>query len=411
MDGKSKVGLHLRIQKLIYGSSAVFQAGGLVVVLVEVVRKAYLASIVPVIVNAILNEHQLVVDIIAFVSRGDFPRSRLGEKQRGKILASWVTRKMRTIAQFGIRDPDGADSQITEVPEQRMSRIPSLGGSLTMVDNRGDKSSTIATEKNYSMIPAGIAEMPANYESSIMESPPLPLARDNMPQQDVGFPEDYPNEYSNMTDEQQQHQQTLRLNGSSREQKNSSDYYQDQPNHPNKIPHVELPAFEYSDHSPPLPRYDSKPTLSLPSLSSSSVPVPGPPPSDSPPPPPRPENDLWTLPSQKSQSRFSQHLGNGNGFYQGLGSTGGGGGGLRVANKSPEDDEDEIDTGTDGWPEEALMHMNLGGRSGIGIGSGSGGRGMNQRGGVGGGRAERERDRERERQRETYDGSGYGSAL
>ena len=74
--------------------------------LVEVVRKAYLASIVPVIVNAILNEHQLVVDIVAFVAQGDFPRSRLGEKQRGKILASWVTRKLRTIAQFMIRDPE-----------------------------------------------------------------------------------------------------------------------------------------------------------------------------------------------------------------------------------------------------------------------------------------------------------------
>ena len=75
-------------------SSAVFQAGGLVVVLVEVRVKSYLASMVPVIVNAILNEHQLVVDIVAFVGKGDFPRSRLGEKQRGKILASWVTRKM-----------------------------------------------------------------------------------------------------------------------------------------------------------------------------------------------------------------------------------------------------------------------------------------------------------------------------
>lgn len=102
------------------GGCAVFQAGGLVVVLVEVFRKAYLASIVPVIVDAILNEHQLVVDIIAFVSHGDFPRSRLNEKQRGKILASWVTRKLRTIAQFGIRDPESADSQITEVPEPRV---------------------------------------------------------------------------------------------------------------------------------------------------------------------------------------------------------------------------------------------------------------------------------------------------
>ncbi|KAI1073866.1 acetyl-CoA synthetase-like protein [Whalleya microplaca] len=93
-------------RNIVPAGSAVFQAGGLVVVLVEVSRKAYLASIVPVIVNAILNEHQIIVDIVAFVNKGDFPRSRLNEKQRGKILAGWVTRKMRTVAQFAIRDPD-----------------------------------------------------------------------------------------------------------------------------------------------------------------------------------------------------------------------------------------------------------------------------------------------------------------
>lgn len=106
-------------RNIVNGGCAVFQAGGLVVVLVEVARKAYLASLVPVVVDTILNEHQVVVDIVAFVSYGDFPRSRLGEKQRGKILASWVTRKMRTIAQFGIRDPDTAADQLTEVPESR----------------------------------------------------------------------------------------------------------------------------------------------------------------------------------------------------------------------------------------------------------------------------------------------------
>lgn len=100
-------------------NSAVFQAGGLVVVLVEVTRKSYLASLVPVIVNAVLNDHQIVTDIVAFVSLGDFPRSRLGEKQRGKILGSWVTRKMRTIAQFSIRDADGADPQMLQ---SRMSK-------------------------------------------------------------------------------------------------------------------------------------------------------------------------------------------------------------------------------------------------------------------------------------------------
>lgn len=91
-------------RNIVPGGSAVFQAGGLVVVLVEVRVKSYLASMVPVIVNAILDAHQLIVDIVAFVANGDFPRSRLQEKQRGKILMTWVTRKMRTIAQFGIRD-------------------------------------------------------------------------------------------------------------------------------------------------------------------------------------------------------------------------------------------------------------------------------------------------------------------
>ena len=94
-----------------------FQAGGLVVVLVEVSRKAYLASIVPVIVNSILNEHQIIVDIVAFVNRGDFPRSRLNEKQRGKILAGWVSRKMRTMAQFAIKDMDADLSGPTGQPD------------------------------------------------------------------------------------------------------------------------------------------------------------------------------------------------------------------------------------------------------------------------------------------------------
>ncbi|RYP13531.1 hypothetical protein DL765_006853 [Monosporascus sp. GIB2] len=117
-------------RNIVRGGCAVFQAGGLVVVLVEVSRKAYLASIVPVIVNAILNEHQIVVDIVAFVNKGDFPRSRLGEKQRGKILAGWVTRKMRTIAQFNIRDDSGVDA--SEHPHRAsVSSLRSAGAAGT----------------------------------------------------------------------------------------------------------------------------------------------------------------------------------------------------------------------------------------------------------------------------------------
>ncbi|KAJ4991892.1 hypothetical protein SVAN01_02742 [Stagonosporopsis vannaccii] len=108
---------------------AVFQAGGLVVVVVEIFRRNFLASMVPVIVNAVLNEHQLVIDIVAFVQKGDFHRSRLGEKQRGKILAGWVTRKMRTIAQYSIRDPNGSENQmISEEPVGRASTSTFMRG-------------------------------------------------------------------------------------------------------------------------------------------------------------------------------------------------------------------------------------------------------------------------------------------
>lgn len=84
-------------RKIARAGSAVFQAGGQNVAVVEVHNDEYLASVVPLIVNAVLNEHQVVVDVITFVARGDFPRSRLGEKQRGKILSHWVTRKLYSI--------------------------------------------------------------------------------------------------------------------------------------------------------------------------------------------------------------------------------------------------------------------------------------------------------------------------
>ncbi|KAH8898147.1 acetyl-CoA synthetase-like protein [Thozetella sp. PMI_491] len=124
-------------RNIVPNGSAVFQAGGLVVVLVEVSRKAYLASIVPVIVNAILNEHQIVVDIVAFVNRGDFPRSRLGEKQRGKILAGWVSRKMRTMAQFAIRD---ADAEALGPPGTSAGES-TIQGVADAPDNRGSQGS------------------------------------------------------------------------------------------------------------------------------------------------------------------------------------------------------------------------------------------------------------------------------
>ncbi|KAJ5314699.1 uncharacterized protein N7443_001583 [Penicillium atrosanguineum] len=115
-------------RNIMNGGCAIFQAGGLIVVVVEVTRKSFLASLVPVIVDAILNEHQVVADIVAFVSTGDFPRSRLGEKQRGKVLASWVTRKLRTIAQFSIRDME--DNPFADMMQNRASRSSKPGSTM-----------------------------------------------------------------------------------------------------------------------------------------------------------------------------------------------------------------------------------------------------------------------------------------
>lgn len=146
-------------------SSAIFQAGGLIVVVVEVTRKAYLASLVPVIVDSILNEHQVVADIVAFVSHGDFPRSRLGEKQRGKVLASWVTRKLRTIAQFSIRDMEGTDP-FGEMPQHRSSRRSSKPDSIM---GNSLRRSTLNPENDAPAVPRSPA--PVVLEERI-EAPP-----------------------------------------------------------------------------------------------------------------------------------------------------------------------------------------------------------------------------------------------
>lgn len=89
---------------LVRGGAAVFQASGLTIAVAECTRRNrdHLAAIVPVIVGAVLQEHQFVLDIVAFVAPGRFPRSRLGEKQRGKLLASWATRKLALTGKFGV---------------------------------------------------------------------------------------------------------------------------------------------------------------------------------------------------------------------------------------------------------------------------------------------------------------------
>ena len=270
-------------------------------VLVEVGRKAYLASIVPVIVNAILNEHQIVVDIVAFVNKGDFPRSRLGEKQRGKILASWVTRKMRTMAQFGIRDPESALSDVTETLEPRGQTGSLRNGSVMASSLRNVEQAPQILEQsemdrrnfdsqdNFAPLPTGISEMPAiNYNESIVDSPTIgagaSMKSDDTPTNDrAGHFE------LSSGDLDSERNDFLDIGGP-----------------------FQVPAFENTTNT--APPIGPKPTRNsmLPAVEGR-------------------EGDIWTLPSQKPS------------------------GGLRVQNAGSDDEDDD-------WKKDAMMHMNLSNR-------------------------------------------------
>ena len=349
-------------------------------------RKAYLASIVPVIVNTVLNEHQVVVDIVAFVTKGDFPRSRLGEKQRGKILASWVTRKMRTIAQFSIRDPDGADSQITEVAEPRsgLGSVVGMGSSLKNVETVTSPPPNQAYDqaRDYVALPTGISEMPAAYESSIVESPPLPPPeedRDDTPTEPYPHHNLSPSDYhdangSDASYTPNNHEKQLPLaqphtsNSSPEEYPNYQAY---RVHDPDITPSNPSQSFNFSADPPPPPaRYDSKPTLTLANPST-----------------PDDEGDLYSLPSQKRYSQFQLQ----NDSPSDHNNSSGRGGSRNGLSHTPSIASSDQYTMDDEWRQEAMMHMNLtrdGSRRDGHVGERAGGGGYS-----------------------AYDGSGYGHAM
>ncbi|MCJ1310305.1 hypothetical protein MMC25_003967 [Agyrium rufum] len=389
-------------RNIVQGGCAVFQAGGLIVVLVEVIRKAYLASVVPVIVNAILNEHQVVVDIVAFVSRGDFPRSRLGEKQRGKILASWVTRKMRTIAQFGIRDPDGADSQITEVPEEhghgRNSMAPTqhsltMGeGSSTAVGSRPEISPLSSEIKEPAAAHPPQQDSAAPYESSIQQSPPYihgerdPLAEATSPNHFDGA--DATHELNNTPS----HSHNPSLEG-------PAEGYVDPDPTPLAEPSQQF-NYDLSPANDPRYDYDEKP-LPDPMQSPNSAIT-----QQANQRPPNERDYSWELPLQPIQphpietkplqneyqpeynnpytpSRYGEsEEDDDDDRYGGYGGPRRGGG-LRVANADPEDEDEE-------WGQDALKSMNLH---------------------HDGGHERTQAQGHRHTLKESYDGTGYGDSL
>lgn len=329
-----------------------FQAGGLVVVVVEIFRRNFLASMVPVIVNAILNEHQLVIDIVAFVIKGDFHRSRLGEKQRGKILAGWVTRKMRTIAQYAIRDVTGLDNHIAEEPAggrpQTGTWKGSGPGSLKGGSLRASSTLGMTAMQNLSLqtsnaqemsanqqqmshmggnfgppLPAGVAEMPGErYPASIPELGPGSIGEKRDGSDDTptevkkGFPlgDDGPMHFSPIdatgtypddpSSGQQPHHQQYGATGLST----------------SPLPNLLRPGPAPQDDGPPAPQYGNKPYLNPQHDDVSPQ-----------------EDDRWGYSPERQ-----------------------GGGGLRVANRDSSDETDNE------WRREALMSMNFAGGGGPG---------------------------------------------
>ncbi|KAG7666394.1 uncharacterized protein J8A68_000068 [[Candida] subhashii] len=82
--------------------SCVFKCADYTILVCESKRTRFFASLVPLIINTVLSKHHIVIDIIAFIRKGEFPISRLGTKQRARIVDAWVQGVIPISASYGI---------------------------------------------------------------------------------------------------------------------------------------------------------------------------------------------------------------------------------------------------------------------------------------------------------------------
>ncbi|CUM65737.1 uncharacterized protein PRCAT00003385001 [Priceomyces carsonii] len=100
----------------IYKNGAcIFKCSDYTIVVCEAKRSRYFASLVPLIVNTVLSKHHIIVDIVAFIRKGEFPISRLGTKQRARIIDAWVQGVIPIVALYGVNY--GENSMIKLVKE------------------------------------------------------------------------------------------------------------------------------------------------------------------------------------------------------------------------------------------------------------------------------------------------------
>lgn len=95
--------------------SCIFKCSDYTIVVCESKRTRNLSSLVPLIVNTVFSKHHLVVDIVAFIKKGEFPISRLGTKQRARIVDAWVQGIIPLTIKYGVNY--GENSMIKLIKE------------------------------------------------------------------------------------------------------------------------------------------------------------------------------------------------------------------------------------------------------------------------------------------------------
>jgi hypothetical protein len=74
--------------------SIVFQHKDEVVAVVSVKSNDHALPIVPLVVDAILDKHSVLVDTVIIVHPSNFPRSRFGDKMRRKAMIAFTEKRL-----------------------------------------------------------------------------------------------------------------------------------------------------------------------------------------------------------------------------------------------------------------------------------------------------------------------------
>ena len=79
---------------IIFFNSIVFQHKDEVIAVVSVKANEHALAVVPLVVNAVLENHSFLIDTVIIVHPSNFPKSRFGDKIRRKALIGFIEKKL-----------------------------------------------------------------------------------------------------------------------------------------------------------------------------------------------------------------------------------------------------------------------------------------------------------------------------